>query len=355
MPADLRPIETTQLSETALEWYDLLDVGLEGRAFGADQCEHPYDRLPASARGVVSGRVWELGREATGLRARFVTDACDIHARWWLRGPQDILAHIPHSGQVGLDLYAQDGERWRFAGAASCNSIGAGEMQGALATGMTAQPRQFMLYLPYRKAVGRVLVGLSAGSTIRPAQPSPHTPLCFYGTSIVHGASANRAGMTWPAQVSRRLDRPFYNFGFGGNGPMHLEMARILADLDASVFLVAGCENMSPQLVAERAEPFAGILREKHPHTPIVFVGNLRYANGWLSNDRRDAQEAKNRNLAAAVQNLRDAGDAHVHLIDGPLVGQDDEATGDGVHPTDLGFFRMADRITPVLARLLPS
>ena len=35
------------------------------------------------------------------------------------------------------------------------------------------------------------------------------------------------------------------------------------------------------------------------------------------------------------------------------LLGNDDEATVDGTHPTDLGFLRMADVMAPVLRRAL--
>ncbi len=349
----MQPIETTLVNNHPIDWYDLLDLTLEGRAFPAAECEHPYDRLPARARALVTDRVWELSRESAGIRGRFVTDARQLHARWWIRGPQNIMAHMPHSGQVGLDLYADDAGKPRYAGSCFNNSIGAGEMQGVFCGGMDGQSRAFTLYLPYRRSVGRVLVGTPAGSSMSPAPPATLKPLCYYGTSIVHGSAANRAGMTYPAITSRRLGRPFFNFGFGGNGPMHLEMAQILAELDAAVFIIAGCENMSPELVAERTEPFTQILRAKHPVTPILFIGNLLYAHGWLDAGAKAAVDGKNANLAAAVERIRGAGDRNVHLLAGPLIGDDGEATGDGVHPTDLGFWRMAEQVTPAIAKLL--
>ena len=347
----LIPIETTTHNDLTLDWYDLLDLGLEGRAFPAEQCEHPYDRLPAAANSVVTEAVWNLSRQSAGLRARFVTEAPTIHARWSFRPGLDPAGHIPRSGSHGLDLYAHDGYRFRWVG----KGLAAAHptTQAVLCDNLPPQQREFLLYLPYRMAIDSVYLGIPTGCAIQAATPPAHQPLCFYGTSIVHGASASRAGMTYPAMVSRRLGRPFYNFGFGGNGPMHLEMARILADLGVSAFIVAGCENMSPELVAERTKPFAGILREKHPTTPIVFISNLRYADAWIIPGRQQNQDGKNTNLAAAVQRLQDAGDANIHLVPGPLVGDDDEATIDGTHPTDLGFARMADHITPVVEQLV--
>ncbi len=344
------------MGETEIDWYDLLDLGLEGRAWDASEMEHPYDRLPAKARGVVTAAVWELAHESAGLRVRFVTDAPKLHARWWLRGWENMVAHIPQSGQTGLDLYARDdADAWRWAGSSFNGMAGAGEMQGALVNAARGR-REYLLYLPYRHNIGRVLLGVPAGSAIEPApsDDARRKPLCFYGTSIVHGASATRAGMTYPAIVSRRLGRPFYNLGFGGNGPMHLEMAELLAELDAAVFIVAGCENMSPELVEERARPFAQILRKRHATTPILFLGNLRYAQAWLCEPRQQDWTKKNANLLAAVDALRDAGDANVHFLPGSdLIGDDDEALVDGVHPSDLGFTRIADAVTPRLRGLL--
>jgi hypothetical protein len=42
-------------------------------------------------------------------------------------------------------------------------------------------------------------------------------------------------------------------------------------------------------------------------------------------------------------------------LVDGEtLLGDDGDATVDGVHPTDLGFWRMATVLEPILKSVLP-
>jgi lysophospholipase L1-like esterase len=52
---------------------------------------------------------------------------------------------------------------------------------------------------------------------------------------------------------------------------------------------------------------------------------------------------------------MRADGDQNVHFLDGArLLGQDwEECTVDGTHPNDLGFMRMAERLTPALKALL--
>ena len=56
--------------------------------------------------------------------------------------------------------------------------------------------------------------------------------------------------------------------------------------------------------------------------------------------------EAYERLLAKGIRNL------HYAPCD-RLLGNDGEATVDGVHPTDLGFYRFADALAPLLRRIL--
>jgi hypothetical protein len=103
--------------------------------------------------------------------------------------------------------------------------------------------------------------------------------LLFYGTSIVHGAAASRAGMCHPAILGRRLGLPVVNLGFGGQGQMDPEVAALLAELDPSVYVIDCLPNMNAGLVEARAAPLVHTLRAAHPHTPIILVEDRSYAN----------------------------------------------------------------------------
>ncbi|HLV02475.1 MAG TPA: SGNH/GDSL hydrolase family protein [Acidobacteriota bacterium] len=96
------------------------------------------------------------------------------------------------------------------------------------------------------------------------------------------------------------------------------------------------------------------ILRQAHPKTPIILVKNLHYPNGLLMAHWRARYLQSNAWLRKFFEERRRNGDAHIYYIsaDG-LIRKDGEATVDGIHPTDLGFLRMANRITPVLQSLI--
>ena len=64
--------------------------------------------------------------------------------------------------------------------------------------------------------------------------------------------------------------------------------------------------------------------------------------------------EDNHRELRAAFKRLRESEIQRPYYIKGErLFGDDGEGTVDGSHPSDLGFARQADVLTPVLKKLL--
>ena len=78
--------------------------------------------------------------------------------------------------------------------------------------------------------------------------------------------------MVHTAILGRRFERPVVNLGFSGNGRMEPEVARLLAEIDAAVYIIDCCPNLNGQQVAERVEPLVKILRDARPKTPILLV-----------------------------------------------------------------------------------
>ena len=55
------------------------------------------------------------------------------------------------------------------------------------------------------------------------------------------------------------------------------------------------------------------------------------------------------------VAKRKSTGDKHIYFLDGStILGEDyDECTVDGVHPNDLGSFRIAEALRPVIENIL--
>lgn len=341
-------------AEHELWWYDLRQLTLEGRGWPEHDLPHPYARLPRHAEPEVRAEVWHLSQWSAGLRARFISDAPTIWARWTLGDPDSSRSHMAATGTKGVDLYTRSDAdpRWRFAGVGRPKEGSENEAQ--LVDTMDDQRRAFMLHLPLYNLIERASIGVPDGATIAPAPPMRDKPIVCYGTSIVHGGCACRPGMSYPAQLARRLGRETINLGFGGNGKAEPEVAALLAELDPAVYMVDPLPNISEEQVTERIEPFMHVLRAARSETPIVLVENVAYTDTHVHRERRTTYQAKNAALRAAYERLMKAGVEHLHYVpsDG-LLGDDDEATVDGTHPTDLGFVRMVDAFEPVLRRLL--
>jgi lysophospholipase L1-like esterase len=137
---------------------------------------------------------------------------------------------------------------------------------------------------------------------------------------------------------------------------MEIEVGRFLKELDVAVFVLDCLPNMDAAQVKQRAVPFVKLLREAQPQTPIVLVENIVYQGSRYMAERRESAASKNAALEAAYQELIANGVQKLFYIPGAsLLGDDGEATVDGTHPTDLGFFRMADAMEPVWRQALAA
>src|SRR5690606_2418046 len=72
---------------------------------------------------------------------------------------------------------------------------------------------------------------------------------------------------------------PMINLGFSGNGKCEPEVAALLGELDASLFVIDPLPNNFPENAAKLLPKFIEKLREARPETPILLVGGPRYAD----------------------------------------------------------------------------
>lgn len=331
-----------------LKWIDASSLAIEGRGWA--DTKSFYDRLPRQAESVVRAPVWDLSHNSAGMAFHFISDTPELQVRWTLTSASMALNNMAASGVSGLDLYIKVDGRWRWLAAARAGSFRENNA-GTLFEHLSAEPREFLLYLPLYNGIESLQLGIAPSSKLESAVRSDK-PIVFYGTSIVQGGSAMRPGMAYPAVLGRRLDRPIVNLGFAGNGRAEPEMASLLAELDPVAYVVDCLPNLGSEDV-ERLEPLVAVLRGKHPETPIVLVENPEYPDGFIMVARKAGYEKANQNLHEIYERLSRS-DRHLYYVPSQnLIGEDGEGTVDGVHPTDLGIMRMADQMEPVLRRAL--
>jgi lysophospholipase L1-like esterase len=179
-------------------------------------------------------------------------------------------------------------------------------------------------------------------------------PVVFYGTSITQGGCASRSGLSYQAILGRTLNVDFVNLGFSGNGKGEPDVARAVASIDASAFVLDFAQNNpTVESLKEVYAPFLEAVREKHPDTPILVVTPIFAAK---ENQGPDARLEGMRALIRKAASARIAGgDTHLQIVEGTdLLGPTrGDGLVDGVHPNDLGFQWMAEGLAPRLKKLL--
>ena len=96
--------------------------------------------------------------------------------------------------------------------------------------------------------------------------------------------------------------------------------------------------------------PFYKHIRDALPDIPIIFVSMPDYYRDVAANEPR-LQAIKNTYLKSIEE-----GDKLTDFIDGRTLFSDedrDACTVDGCHPNDLGFYRMAKTIYPVVKKFI--
>ncbi|HZZ43495.1 MAG TPA: SGNH/GDSL hydrolase family protein [Tepidisphaeraceae bacterium] len=332
-----------------LLWHNIQDSGVEGRAF-PDTAQF-FHRLPARAKSIVRDPIWRLSTETAGMSARFETDSPSLYLKLELLYSSLAAPHMSATSKSGLDLYAHDDNSWRWI---ATHSPASTTYTGPLVTTLKPGLRQYQLNLPIYNGVKSLQIGIPNTQSLRPLPPRTQKPILFYGTSVTQGACASRPGMTFLSILSRRLDRPFLNFGFSGNGLFEIEVGRFLSELDPAIFVLDCVGNSTVDQINQRVEPLVQLLRHDHPQTSILLLERAPFSNAGLVDQGPASAEPKNAALKNAYDRLLAAGTPHLHYRDNKnLLGTDSDGTIDGSHATDLGMTRYANALEPDLRQIL--
>ena len=326
--------------------------------------EPGYRRLPESMLDSIRPPLKRLAQQTSGGRIRFATDANEMVIRITLSDTV-IKTHMTPLNMAGAELYAGAGAQMRRVALFRPLAEGAGTVPFEKMDGygicrtsehtinLSGTMETYTLYLPIFAAVEEVLIGLPEAAALLPAQAyAVEKPIVFYGSSITHGACAGRPSLTYPARVCASLDADFINLGFAGNALGDLEIAAYIAGLDMSAFVLDYDWNApTPEFLFETHKPFFDAVRSCNPGLEILIIS--RFESGHRPVEDTAARfEVICKTHEAALK----SGDRHVTLLDGRTFfdpQETDLCLMDFIHPNDYGFHRMAEKILPVLTRML--
>ena len=329
-----------------MKYYDLLTPPLELSGLAVKE-KGKFWRLPEDLIDNVNEDIKSLGKHTAGACVRFRTDSEQIELKVTLSGCVH-HSHFAPSGHSGCDVYFDK----QFA-----NAIRPEKEDQTYYEGISKRPfyqsrgvRDVQINLPLYNGVNDLVIGVDDGANVLPPTPFKiKKPVVFYGSSITQGACASKPGNAYFSMLSRALDFPVYCLGFSGSAHGEKNMAEYIAGLSMSAFVMDYDHNDGMPELLGRHEPFFKIIREKNPELPIILPSRGDFERKAENRELREVVRATYNNAVAA-------GDKNAYFIDGETYfGKKDRGcfTVDGVHPTDLGMWAMAQTMEPILKKIL--
>jgi len=309
----------------------------------------PAEALPAAVD-------W-LANCPAGGQVAFQSDSRHVAVRVKLAGVAN-MNHMPATGQCGFDLYIGSPSLMRFHNVTKYDHrLAAYEV--LLFDHPDAEMRTFTLNFPLYQGVEELQIGLDPDAQIQATPPySINGRIVYYGTSITQGGCASRPGMAHTNILSRALNAEVVNLGFSGSGKGEPEVCQTFAQItDPRLFVLHYESNVDLERLRTTLPENIRILRNQHRDVPILVVSRIRFARDITHAESRRSRERAREMQADLVEKARTAGDPFIFFLDGStLLGEDfDECTVDGVHPTDMGFMRIAKGLEPAIRRILDA
>lgn len=341
----------TGITEPDIVWLNVRQAPFVICGIIYDETYGCYTRMSQKVAKQVSEKVGCLNFQTAGGRVRFCTDSpfIGIHAVMENNKP---MSHVTFLAQSGFDLYRKKAddcsEKFCHSFIPPINMC-SGYSSAFYTDGVSAE---YTLNFPLFDGVKELYIALKKDASLLEATPYKHSvPIVYYGSSITQAACASRPGNSYQAIISRRLDTDYINLGFAGNCKAEAMMIQYLANLKMSVFVCDYDHNTPDAEYLQKTHlPLYRSIRAKQPNLPIVFLS----APTIIANMEEYA--ARREIIRESYREALNEGDENVYFIDGAelFAGEDwDSCTIDGVHPNDLGFYRMAMRIEKELGSLL--
>jgi lysophospholipase L1-like esterase len=344
-------------SKDSIKFYDGQDFTIIGKFHD----EKGYARFPQKYKNTLRPEVWDLGQNSAGISIRFRSNATDIIIKWTVIGEVS-FPHMASTGVRGVDLYANVNGTWQFIGTGRPKEK---TSEYNLLTGGEPVYREYLLNLPLYDGVESISIGVNFSAEI--SKPKENflivkKPVVYYGTSIAQGGCASRPGMAFTNILSRKLDRSFINMGFSGQGTFDSSVGEAICEVDAVLYIIDCNPNTEKELIYNRAVKLVLQLKKKRPEVPVLLVENYIYTDASLTKEYAknnesnsgDIIDGKQIELRKAFETLKKSGIINIYYQTGNgLIGNDYEATVDGVHPSDLGMYRMAEFLWPQINNII--
>lgn len=333
-----------------IEWIDANDKRLSLFGVFYDEQDGKFRRLPKQFADSVNPNIGYLSTNTAGGRVRFVTNSPFVAVKV-VEPNTDVWQHMAPVTSHGISIY--DGDM--LAGMMGPDAKGLRNVNGERMAYQTVckfhgeGEHSVTLYLPSYNGVDSLFVGVRDGSYVKPYDYGNKGKLVFYGSSITQGACASHPGNDYAAEVARWLDMDYLNLGFSGSARGEQSMAQYVANCNATAYVFEYDYNaITIEELASTHYDFYKTVRNDNPNVPIILMSRANYESA--------ESEQRRQIILDTYERAVNQGDNKVVFVDGKDIygNQHRECcTVDFVHPTDVGFYRMAMCVFDALKKIL--
>ena len=304
------------------------------------------ERLPEEVRKAVPS-LDGLGRRCPGARICFRTNSAKIHLK---------MTFKTLSWDIGMSIFdcqsanvmIGDRKSARFAGLLHADDYETMVCEREFEK--SSEMEDVTIWLPRNEEIADFTISVEDDALVETPTPYKYPPMLYYGSSITEGGCCCRVTNAYNAIISQHLDIDYYNLGFSGGAKGELEIADYINTIPMSIF-VYDYDHNAPNVehLENTHEVFFKRIREKNPELPVVILTKPDFDYDPQGAERRAV-------IYKTYENAVNSGDNNVYFIDGQTFFGDKDrhfCTCDCCHPNDLGFYRMAEKIEPVIKQIL--
>lgn len=333
----------TAIDEPDVKWYSVLEEPFDIYGLYRPKQDGIFRRMPAETALKVNNGVAKLYTNTAGGRIRFKTDSPYIQIKVEYKN-LCYYSHMPMANAAGFDVHRFENGKLIYHKLIMPNMDDiTGYARKIEATGTMTE---YVFGMPLYNNISNIYIGTS--KTAKLEHGSKYTiekPIVYYGSSITQGACASRPFNSYQGYISERFDADYINLGFSGSAKGEQIMLDYIASLEMSAFVYDYDHNSGYEELKSRHIEGYKTVRAAHPDLPIIIVARPLF-NPEDNGGEKTEVVHKTYEYALKQNDKNVAYVPSFNLCDGDYKFH---CTVDNLHPNDIGFYRMAQKIGDAL------
>jgi len=326
------------------KYVEASSLTLVGKLFPATT--NPYHRVDTLMVDAILKKVKGHSRQSAGIAVCFKSNSKDL----LLNPVYSKLSDGTTYSQRGFDLYVKESDRFVWAGSASPNKKNQGK-EIKIKDDMDNSMKTFILYLPLYSELSKLEIGVEQGSVIEPAENPFRSRIAMFGSSYTHGSNTSRSGMALPSILSRLTGLQFCSLGCSGMSKLQPWFAECLKQADVDAYVLDAFSNPKVDEIEERLFPFIEIIQKEKPGVPLIFIKSIYRPSSNYSTSKWQEKRFScvERMMDEACKKYKDV----YYVTSSSVANEFYEATVDGTHPDNFGYFLWAKSIKDPILEIL--